>query len=334
VTDDAEGDIRHVTSRVRPTRLTIGDLSDVIQPALNNLRWSEDLVAGWRRQLADATGLIQRSVANQITEALADLRLATIEVPGTDWSALIKSTLGTGLDAALAGYRDQIAELLRPAALFASRALTAEFAKMAGREREYLEALRKMGWWLPPSVDFSFYRQVGELAHQGKRQAVRDYMNDLADSTYFRRIVLGWMSLPAFAERKRFFLDGLGDHRRRRYRASIPTLLPHLEGIATATFAPGSGRIDVKGLLAEALAEQEVFMGDSLVSAVTLLWEYVPFGSLASGDRRLNRHAVLHGRSTGYGSQVNSTKVLFAFDLLASVVKEAEEAKATTKPVK
>jgi hypothetical protein len=332
VSDDAAGDIQPPTDPARATRLTIGDLAAAIEPARYHQRWSEDLVAGWRSQLADATGLIQRSVANQITVALADLRLATIELPQTDWSALIKSSLGTGLDSALAGYQDQVAQLLRPAALFASQALTAEFAKMAARERQYLEDLRKMGWWLPPSVDFSFYRQVGELAHQGKRQAVRDYMNDLADSPYFRRIVMGWMSLPAFAARKRFFLDGLGDHRRRRYRASIPTLLPHLEGIATATFAPGSGRIDVKGLLAEALGGQEVFMGDYLVSTVTLLWEYVPFGSLASGDRRLNRHAVLHGRSTGYGSQVNSTKVLFAFDLLASVVKQAEEAKA--KPVK
>jgi hypothetical protein len=42
-------------------------------------------------------------------------------------------------------------------------------------------------------------------------------------------------------------------------------------------------------------------------------------------DRRLNRHLILHGRSTGWGTEANSTKVLFAFDLLATVVQRAED---------
>ena len=42
----------------------------------------------------------------------------------------------------------------------------------------------------------------------------------------------------------------------------------------------------------------------------------------------LHRHSILHGRSAGFGTAVNATKLLFLFDLLASMVRRAEEKKA------
>ena len=51
------------------------------------------------------------------------------------------------------------------------------------------------------------------------------------------------------------------------------------------------------------------------------------------GSRPLNRQLILHGRSTGYDTEENSAKVLFALDLLASLVEDAkrhpERAKAS-----
>jgi hypothetical protein len=322
MTDDVENDASAKSERIalnRPsTGVTAGDLRSAL--GANPIRWSDDWVLGWRTKLADATLTTQRSVANEITRALSNWRSTTVTV---DWAKVIAS-LKPNFDTVLADYRKQIADVVRPAALRAAQAFTAEISRLADAEREYLEALRNMGWWLPPSVDYRYYRQVGEMAHKGQRQAVRDYMNDLANSTYFREIVMGWMAIPAFQERKRFLADGLLDHRRGRYRVSIPTLLPHLEGIAAATFEPGTRRTNVTALLTEALTTERATMSDALVDAVTLLWAPIPFGNTGLSDRRLNRHLVLHGRSTLYGSQVNSTKVLFAFDLLASVVKDVE----------
>lgn len=45
----------------------------------------------------------------------------------------------------------------------------------------------------------------------------------------------------------------------------------------------------------------------------------------------LNRHVILHGRRLDFATEVNSTKVLMAFDLLAQVVRLAEESRARAR---
>lgn len=133
-------------------------------------------------------------------------------------------------------------------------------------------------------------------------------MADYAKSREFGRSVEGWMDLDVFKDRRRFIRDGLKDHRDGRYRVSIPTLLPHIEGIAMAAFGPTS-RGGPRDIITTASNTYDPIMGQAMVEAVGVLWE--------------NRHFILHGRSTGYATEENSVKVLFALDLLASVIEEA-----------
>lgn len=46
------------------------------------------------------------------------------------------------------------------------------------------------------------------------------------------------------------------------------------------------------------------------------------FDEVPPRSRKLRPHVVMHGRSTGYGTAENSAKVLFALDLLASLVDD------------
>ena len=73
--------------------------------------------------------------------------------------------------------------------------------------------------------------------------------------------------------------------------------------------------------------EEEGARGDAVVEAATKLWTRREFDQVRVSGRQLNRHVILHGRSTGYGTEENSTKLLFAFDLLASLVEQADRAK-------
>lgn len=281
----------------------------------------------WRGQLTDATAAVQGTVAGQMSQVLAGMRLPTVGLAGIDPDLLSKGFGGSlaGPFAAIAqNFGAGLAASIRPLALLAARGFSEVWRAEDERQREAEQALYEMGWWLPHSAMMSFVGTVGRLALAGDKLAVRQEMNEASHSREFARVVSkDWMRWPVFAERRRFFLDALADHRRGRYRVSIPTLLPHLEGIAMAAFAPDAKDPRMKAVIAEAAA-YDALMGDTLVKMVTTLWDSEGFIELSPTDRRLNRPRILHGRSTGYGTAVNSTKLLFTFDLLASLVEQKE----------
>ncbi|MGA2514841.1 MAG: hypothetical protein ABSG37_14705 [Candidatus Limnocylindrales bacterium] len=174
----------------------------------------------------------------------------------------------------------------------------------------------------------NYFWEVGRLAHKGDRLGVRKAMINLGRSREMFAYVEGWMASDSFRDRRRFILDGLRDHRRGRFRVSIPTLLPLIEGMAIEELAPGAEQ-GPKGHIKGAVARYKSAEGEALVEAVTILWARTGFGQIARNSRELNRHVILHGRSTGYGTEVNSVKVLLAFDLLYSLV-EAKRRKEVT----
>lgn len=240
---------------------------------------------------------------------------------------------------AIAGYNAGIGRLVRedlirsiqPAALLAANTLKATVEAQIEEGRRAHEALIKMGWWFPPSAPATWLYKVGRVARSGKRIEVRRAMVSAGASRWLRRTVDGWMELDVFRDRRRFILDGLKQHQAGAYRIAIPVLLPHLEGIAMDAFEPGSKATSPKEAVKTAAAVATV-TGPSIVEAVTILWAYRTFSDVPAGTRQLNRHLVLHGRSTGFGTAENSVKTLFAFDLLAAVIREAEEEQRRGQP--
>jgi hypothetical protein len=296
------------------------------------------LTSYWRGQLADSTPAIQGSVARQMSQVVAGLRLPSAGLAGID-----PHLLSTGISGSVTGsFGNSLAESvgliaknfgaglaasIRPLALLAARGFSEAWRINDERQREADRALYDMGWWMPHSAMMGFVAHVARLALAGDKLAVRNEMNEASHSREFARVVSrDWMRMPVFAARKRFFLDALADHRRGRYRVSIPTLLPHLEGIAMAAFAPDHKDPAMKAVITE-VAAYDALMGDALVEVIRQLWDSKTFLTADLSDRALNRHRILHGRSTGYGAEVNSTKLFFTFDLLASLVEQQERQK-------
>lgn len=303
---------------------TVGDVFGAI---------SSDLVQGWRSSLMAGQESIRLSVADSMTREISERNLTAFATIGAKAMLpdLTSANLSRSLTELTSSYLGRIGESvreslmasIRPAALAATSALMEQINSSNEAEREYEDALWHLGWWVPPSVTSDFFWQVGRLARDRRRHELRREMVEASRSRDFRRVVEGWMELEPFRARRRFIRDGLRDHLDGRYRVSIPTLLPHIEGIAIEAFAPGSDATSPKAAIETAAQTYDAVMGPAMVDTVTILWARQDFGPIANGSRRLNRHLILHGRSTGYASAENSAKVLFALDLLASVVEEA-----------
>jgi hypothetical protein len=218
---------------------------------------TDPVVADWRRQLAGASTSVQASVAGAMGQAIAADHVRSFG--GFDTLQLVRTTLertaaALGQDhrlrtqSILEQFRTnfepvtrEIVEGVRPVAILAAEGFSAEWANASKREREYREALWRMGWWFPSSMPFSAFWRIGKMAAEGDRFGVQRAMNEISHSDGFlRHAKREWFELPVFRERARFLLDGFDDHRRGRHRVSIPVLLPHLEGIAVAAFAPRS----------------------------------------------------------------------------------------------
>lgn len=352
------GDLVRAAALDRPltTGLQIGDLAAAAQLGLGKrtlgsvltgldfsklaltvprLALSDALVGDWRTRLIQGQPRITDAVATDMSRSIAAIKMASFAgLGGIDPSHLTGTKILSGvqgsLNAMVAQLGTDLVAGVRPVALLAARGLAEALRAADEREREAAEALFDMGWWMPHSARTDFVTHVQRLALAGDRNAVRHAMTESSHSRSFaRQVKHGWMRHPVFAERRRFFLDGLADHQRGRYRVSIPTLLPHLEGIAIAAFAPGTRKTKLPAVVTEAAGTYDTLMGDAIVDAATRLWTDQPFDRVRASGRELNRHLILHGRSTGYGTEENSTKLLFLFDLLASLVEQSERKKTS-----
>ncbi len=319
------------------TNLAVRDLPETVGSRL--LRGiGKDLIAAWRDQLVVQQDAARMSVAAAISYTIADTNLASLVAQSLAVNPFADSRPRTFgelavhyIDSARVALRERVITSIKPAALLATSSLLEWIRTSNAQEQEFEAALRRAGWWIPSSATTRFLFHVGQLAAAGRRTDVRRAMVAASRSREFGRSVERWMDLPEFRERRRFIRDGLADHNRGRYRVSIPMLLPHIEGIALAAFAPGSTDTNPKRAISTAVRTYDAVTGPSIAEAVTVLWAHQDFGVVLPGSRRLNRQLILHGRSTGYATAENSAKVLFALDLLASLIEDARRHPEWTK---
>ena len=321
----AKGDPEEHTRVVRTTAATPHrDDADPGSVASATAKALDAAVSGWRLDLLRGAQF-DAPVAASMSRVIADLNVATLglteQLRATqEATARIIAKRFEPLAGVMETLRESIVKAIQPAAFLAASGLGEQLRRASEVQREYDTALMKMGWWFPPSMPLNYFWEVGRLAHEGDRLGVRHALLSLGRHREMFAYVESWMDCDSFRDRRRFIMDGLRDHRRGRFRVSIPTLLPLLEGIAIEELAPGAEH-GPKDHIKNAVALYKSAEGEALVEAVTILWARTGFGQIARNSRELNRHVILHGRSTGYGTEVNSAKVLFAFDLLHSLVE-------------
>lgn len=308
----------------------------------------------WRRRLIGAEDFAKSagSIGASVSEAVA----ARQTLMSSSMTSLRLAGLETRLE--ITGVAEQLARLTReigePYRIFArqleltnkiladglrSAAVTAaiewgqRYRELNERQRQLHAELRSDGWPVAPSWPMSRPARLVALRRaEGKRALDRAVCVIYSANDYreLRMVVDSCMDEPSFKSRRAIIREALDLHIAGRYRSSIPTLLPHVEGIAVDVFAPGSRTSDPRKLY-EAGGDPdgvERLLAEGLVAVFDLLYVWTSFATVSPRTRRLNRHLILHGRTVSYGSEANSLKVFLALDLLASEARAKRDYEA------
>ena len=219
-----------------------------------------------------------------------------------------------------------VAPVVGKALLAASQAAAVAYAEhLNERYRRADQALRARGWWAVSSWGDEELEEFAEIARSvGHREFDREICRRYRayDGRRLRRLIRGWSDEPAFKLRQPIIRDALTDHLARRYRVSVPTLLPCLEGAAADAFGLGR-RVGVPSELEHLV---DLFDGldaiglDIALDSLGTLYGRVDFSDASRLSPQLNRHLILHGRAVRYGTESNSLKVFLHLDELHSQV--------------
>jgi hypothetical protein len=198
-------------------------------------------------------------------------------------------------------------------------------------ERDADGEIRRQGWWgaLPSWSIEDLVELADHAASDGKVQFSKRLcgMYRRNRMRLLRRMVDGWMDEPSFRSRRAIIYEALASHRDGRYKVVIPALLPLVEGITDDEF-PRPPYTSVPASVRDALDQitklHEIETG-AMLSALSALYQSYSKDDLPRRARTLNRHAISHGYSLGYGTEANSLRVFGILDLLHSQVQTRKE---------
>jgi hypothetical protein len=310
----------------------VSTLNDALKAIQQTQAWQQQLIAG-----VPAYGSIARDMATMVAQINETQRVLDAWVkPQIESISAVQRQLTASMapyQALASAYQSYIENAVRPLAVISAIEFRQHALALKARERDYMGALAAMGWRYPRTMSMRSLMDIGRLAAAGKRLAVRQGMVKLIRGSAARRLAESWMDAPSFKARRRFILDGIRDHRAGRYRVSVPTLLPLIEGIAIEEFKPMCRDTTPKDALAigRSIAEESL-LDAAIVDTAMLLYNNLDFSTVRPTSRQLNRHFVLHGRSTAYGTEENSARVLYHLDQIHALVMAkslAPEARAS-----
>lgn len=311
-------------STIKPILDSIARQSAIANSAAASLYVAETALAQQAtRDLAAAAEVWRNSLAHMPEPAITDAVARAIAETAGIAAHMAAPAAGMQVAEIAESYQPmfEVAErfaAVQRAALASAFIWTERMRQAAEQDKKYDEALLKLGWFVPPSMPLSTFRRAGAAAIEGDDTGVCQVMAGLARPDLLW-LVESWMDEPAFAARREIILDAVGDHGDGRFRVSVRTLLPELEGIAFDVFAPG-GYEKPQKMVERAVRAYDPVEGEAIVAAMFLLYDTVEFSTLPPDSTKLNRHAVLHGRTLAFGTEKNSLNLFFALDLLHVLV--------------
>ena len=198
--------------------------------------------------------------------------------------------------------------------------------KVAKRIKKILKEPLKHGWMIPPSSAVDEVLLMDKQARTDP-QALSQYLCErLKKEDVQEEIEKNWKSNPYFAERWRFLERGFRAHREKDYIASIPILLPQLEGILR-DFSRDSGFDtsekfyvnDAIGILNRILFKE---FGHEMIKG--LLKEPLDnaFKTIQEISKPiLNRGKILHGELLDYDCEEISAQLIYLIDTVCYLTK-------------
>jgi hypothetical protein len=124
-----------------------------------------------------------------------------------------------------------------------------------------------------------------------------------------------WFDIPYFKDREPIVRDAIAAHQAGKFTLSVPAMLPLAEGLA-AEIANIHNRTDVVKTIADDWKTQEQELWTQLYVDVVINVMYAPV-DFAKKSPYLNRHFILHGRTSNYATDLNSLRVILLVDSVA-----------------
>jgi len=218
------------------------------------------------------------------------------------------------------GYAQRVQEayenLIRPAIQMAE-----DMARMVvlaeQRNQKFATLVRKLKWPPPGHLPCTVIDRIADAYSSGQLSDTE--VEDLFIQAYSPRI-LGeierkWASYGWLADRLPILQEALANYPDGRYHSVVCTLMPQLEGISGTEFGrKPKPKDDAPAVFGE--SPHGALVSDYYLQVIL---ETFDAWNPTSPVPDLSRHAILHGRATGYGTKAHALKLIIVTDyLLAS----------------
>lgn len=229
--------------------------------------------------------------------------------------------------------------------LTSEQALTAVYQFMmqeeVTRQAANLEALRKIGLWPVPSLTpYPLNRiiaQINDNDYSGARSTLVSHCTD----EFIEPLCSKWSNIEAFAKRSDLIRDAMDAHKAAKYRLSIHTLLPHIEGIITDWIYLQSGGVipfrqesKTKRFRDLLLSLPSTYTFNTVVeSTIGFILEGPVLSSFTDWSMKIddtfaNRHVIEHGKyEDSVFTQENSIKLFLLLDTIYTLMTKSSDIK-------
>ncbi len=192
--------------------------------------------------------------------------------------------------------------------------------QFGARYRESLYTLARNGWYADTDFGLATLHSAARAFDEGRNEWADRGMTNLIDKEAANIVARINASHPEHADA---ILKGLKAHQAGDYEASVLIFLSQADGIGFRHFRESIYSRSQRNLkkLKEGLTPQSTDTGTRIYWELLLedlpIWRRCPNGEVPPGQ--LNRHAVMHGYSTDYGTRMNSTRALSLLNFMAEI---------------
>ena len=208
-----------------------------------------------------------------------------------------------------------------------------EFQKLPKRTQDALLALGTRGWYLDLGMTLPGLWSLEKAIVEGNSdEAERELAEYFRENT--RHIEEDLINL--FPHRAKILSSAFSAHSRGEYELSVPVFLAQSDGICHELIGLQLFRKSRRRNV-PATADYVETLADDSFQAAMLYPLSVTLPISASEHERgdafvgLNRHQVLHGESTQYGTEMNSLRAISLLNYVAHVLKEREDERTKNK---
>ena len=213
--------------------------------------------------------------------------------------------------------------------------------------RRTAQVFQECNLWLTPSM-VGLTDKIVKLYYEGKKQVIPSIISRYYKGNNWailRETVSNWESNSFFQPRMEIIYDALEAHIEGKYTLSVPTLLPHIEGIAREIVEKYNlpklegpviyrkrayGKNGVKTWPSTVFAHVGIsdLSVEEWVAVESLLYYLEGILYFSPGDfqkelerlkrqSKLNRQSILHGVQIKYATPMNSLRCFLALDVLS-----------------